>query len=88
MHFDGAVIREQNVTFGIVILRHQALRDPTQQHQMQRFGLAAFGPMPIVLMAQDAAGTPTYYGRQDIVNFLSSVPLEAIPWRRYMVAAA
>jgi hypothetical protein len=36
-------------------------------------------------MSQDSRGTPTYYGRHDIVRFLASVPMEAIPWRQYTV---
>jgi hypothetical protein len=49
--------------------------------------IAAFQPvfpgLPVVLMAQDARGTPTCYGRQDIARFLASVPPSAIPWRQY-----
>jgi hypothetical protein len=33
-------------------------------------------------MAQDRA---TYYGRQDIVKFMVSIPLHAIPWRKYTI---
>jgi hypothetical protein len=39
--------------------------------------------MPVVLMAQDSRGTPTYYGRPDLSRFLANTPLGAIPWRRY-----
>jgi hypothetical protein len=41
--------------------------------------------VPVVLMAQDYHGTPTYYGRQDIARFMADVPLEAIPWKEYTV---
>jgi hypothetical protein len=34
-------------------------------------------------MVQDGRGTPTYYGRPDIVDLLASVPMDAIPWQRY-----
>jgi hypothetical protein len=44
----------------------------------------AFG-VPVVLMAQDGLGRPTFYGRQDIARFLSGVPLNAIPWREYTI---
>ena len=43
----------------------------------------AFPGMPVVLMAQDSRGTPTYYGRPDLSRFLANTPLGAIPWRRY-----
>ena len=44
-----------------------------------------FPGVPVVLMAQDAQGTPTFFGRKDIVQFLASVPLGSIPWREYSV---
>nr|WP_302578128.1 hypothetical protein [Methanobrevibacter arboriphilus] len=42
-----------------------------------------FPGTPVVLMAQDSRGTPTYYGRRDIVNFMANVPIEAVPWKKY-----
>lgn len=39
--------------------------------------------MPIALMAQNARGIPTYYGRKDIVNFLARIDMRRIPWKRY-----
>lgn len=44
-----------------------------------------FGGAPVVLMAQDSRGTPTYFGRPDIAEFLSHVPHSAIPWKHYTV---
>jgi hypothetical protein len=45
-----------------------------------------FGGIPTVLMAQDFQGTPTYYGRSDIAEFMASVPLEAVRWKEYTVS--
>ena len=42
-----------------------------------------FPGLPVLLMAQDSSGRPTYYGRQDISRFMASVPVRAIPWREY-----
>jgi len=83
MRFQGALITEQNVTFGIVIVKPYVLNNPAQVDSMRTLGMRAFGPVPIVLMAQNHKGTPTYYGRKDIVNFLAKVPIHAIPWREY-----
>ena len=47
-------------------------------------GISVFG-VPVVLMAQDGRGTPTFYGRKDIANFMSGVPLNVIPWREYTI---
>jgi hypothetical protein len=85
MTFQGAVIREQGVTFAVVIVKQHVIGNSIEARRT----IAAFQPvfpgLPIVLMAQDSRGTPTYYGRQDIARFLASVPLKAIPWKQYTV---
>ena len=83
MKFQGALIKEQGVRFGIVVVKSNVLNHPSEAETMQYFGVRAFGPIPIILMAQNSRGTPTYYGRRDIVNFLSKTPMQAIPWREY-----
>ena len=71
MRFQGAVIKEQGITFGIVVVKPSVLQTPSSRANMQRFGVQAFGIMPIVLMAQNARGVPTYWGRKDVVGVLS-----------------
>jgi hypothetical protein len=88
MTFEGAVIKEQGITFAVVVVRRSTLNNPTQREEVaESFARQAFGGLPVVLMAQDGRGTPTYWGRQDLARFLSGVPLEAIPWKRYTIAA-
>lgn len=87
LDFQGAVIKEQGVTFGIVIVKRGVLNRPDQRDEMARFGRRVFGSIPIVLMEQDSRGVPTYWGRHDIVRFLSQVLIEQIPWKQYTVAA-
>lgn len=82
MRFQGAVVREQGVEFAIVVVKPQVLDCRSEGEQMITAWRARFG-VPVVLMAQDSRGTPTYFGRTDIVRFLSRVPLRAIPWREY-----
>lgn len=85
MTFEGAVVREQGVTFAVVIVKRHVVDNRTTAGE----AIAAFQPyfsgLPVVLMAQDAWGTPTYFGRQDIARFLAGVPVNAIPWKRYTV---
>ncbi len=83
MRFQGAKITEQGITFGIVIVKESVLRDSQATTQMQGFGKRAFGSIPIVLMAQDHRGTPTYKGRKDIVNFLANIRPERIPYSEW-----
>lgn len=83
MKFQGALVKEQGVTFGIVIVKPRVLNNPSEADSMRAFGTRVFGPMPIILMAQNSRGIPTYSGRRDIVKFLANVPIQAIPWREY-----
>jgi hypothetical protein len=85
MTFQGAVIREQGVTFAVVIVKKHVIDSSTEAGRAIAAFQPAFPGLPVVLMAQDARGTPTYFGRQDIARFLASVPLSAIPWKQYTV---
>jgi hypothetical protein len=87
MQFEGAVIKEQGVTFAIVIVKANVLDNRSEADGLiTTFQLQAFGSIPVVLMAQNSRGTPRYYGRTDIVRFLSHVPVHAIPWKRYSLS--
>ena len=83
MQIDGAVIREQGITFAVVVVKREVLNTNSQAQDAIRSFMPAFPGMPVVLMAQDHRGVPTYYGRQDISRFMSSVPVHRIPWKRY-----
>jgi hypothetical protein len=83
MRFQGAVVREQGQTFAVVVVQRHVLNTQTTASDAIASFSPAFPGMPVVLMAQDHSGRPTYYGREDISRFLSRVPLRAIPWREY-----
>lgn len=83
MQFEGAVIREQGVTFAVVVVKRQTLDDQAQAQEVIQQFAPMFGGVPVVLMAQDSRGTPTYFGRRDLSRFLANVPMRAIPWKRY-----
>lgn len=85
MKFQGSLIKEQGVTFAIVIVKRHILNCSTEAEKAIRSFRTVFGYTPIVLMAQDTSGTPTWYGRTDIVRFLRNVPMHAIPWKEYTV---
>jgi hypothetical protein len=75
MHFQGAVIKEQCVTFRIIIIKPHVLQSENDKSQMQNFEYSAFGRIPIILMTHDSWGVPTYYGSKDIVNSLSRISI-------------
>jgi hypothetical protein len=83
MTFDGAVVREQGVTFGIAAVRRGLLSQSAARDRSLAQFQAYFGGLPVVLMEQNGAGTPTWYGRPDLTRFLQNVPVGSIPWKRY-----
>lgn len=82
---DGAVIKEQGVTFAIVVVKHHVLQSTTDKENALRAFSPLFPRLPLILMAQDSRGIPTYFGRRDIVNFLANVDPGRISWKRYTV---
>lgn len=83
MTFEGALITEQRVTFAIVIVKPYVLTSSDRENV--RSGYKRFFPtgIPIILMAQNSRGTPTYHGKPDIVKFLANLDFRRIPWKRY-----
>lgn len=85
MSFDGALIKEQGVTFAIVVVKPYVLTSPEKESIRQSF-IHFFGNIPIILMAQNSRGIPTYDGRKDIVRFLANIHPSRIPWKHYTAA--
>jgi hypothetical protein len=85
MQIDGAVVREQGITFAVVAVKRHVVENRSEANQ----AIASFAPvfpgMPIVLMGKDSRGRATYYGRTDIARFLSRVSVNALPWKRFTI---
>ena len=85
MTIHGAVIIEQGVTFAIVAVRSTVTQYTVRSTRMRRALSVYFPNMPIILMSQDSSGTPHFYGRKDIVDFLKTIRLDQIPWKEYHI---
>ena len=85
MRVQGAVIREQGQTFAVVVVKSHVVQNRAEATSAISSFTPIFGGVPVVLMAQDSRGRPTYFGRPDISRFMASVPLRAIPWREYSI---
>lgn len=87
MQFDGALVKEQSITFAIVVVKSYVLNNSFQRDEA-RSNFKKFFPsgIPIILMAQDSRGIPTYQGRKDIVSFLSGINHRRIPWKTYFAS--
>ncbi len=87
MRFQGAAIKEQGVTFAIVLVKYHVVNNRIDAGKMIQNFQPVFPGIPIVLMGQDSSGRPYYFGREDIVKFLSKVPISAIPWKWYTASS-
>lgn len=83
MRMEAAVIREQGVEFAVVVVKRSVLSFKPDADNFIRLCRPIFGSKPVVLMAQDSRGIPTYYGRPDLVRFLANTHPGRLPWRRY-----
>jgi hypothetical protein len=83
MSFDAALVREQSVTFAVVVVNNHAVSSESSRRQAVGAFSTHFPGVPIVLMAQDGRGCPTFWGRSDIVRFLAGVPISALPWKHF-----
>ncbi len=83
MKLQGAVIKEQGITFAIVIVKQFVIQSQFEFQKAATAFSGYFPGMPIVLMAQDSRGVPTYRGRKDIVRFLVNLHPSRIPWKEY-----
>ncbi|MBP2634020.1 MAG: hypothetical protein H6Q70_4648 [Firmicutes bacterium] len=85
MIINGAVIKEQGVTFAIISVKQHITRyTVTTVNARQKFSYF-FPNMPIILMSQNEQGTPRYVGRKDIVDFLKTIRVDQIPWKEYNI---
>lgn len=76
-------MKEQGVTFAIVIVKPRILQSQFESQRASQACSGHFPGLPIVLMAQDSREVPTYWGRKDIVNFLARLHVSLIPWKEY-----
>lgn len=83
MRFQGAHLEEQGVEFAVVVVKPHVVQSRLEAGRAQLAFQPVFPGLPIVLMTQDSSGTPTYFGRPDLADFLARVPLDAIPWQEF-----
>jgi len=86
MKFQGSVIREQGIAFAIVIVKKQVIDNRSEAENAIRTFMPVFPSLPIILMAQDSRGGPTYFGRPDIAKLMAQVPIHAVPWKEYTIS--
>lgn len=86
MNLHGAVIREQNVIFAVVIVKSHVISADSTANRTREALRSYFPGMPLVLAAQDSRGRFEYLGRPDLVKFLASISAGRIPWKEYTIS--
>jgi len=89
MTIDGAIVKEQGVTFCIVIVKQSAMSTTTQAAETReafQTSIRDFAGLPLILASQDSRGRFEYQGRTDLVSFLASIDASRIPWKRYTLS--
>jgi hypothetical protein len=83
MQFTGAVVRDRSFNFAVAIVKPTVLRSTHEATKVQLAFAPVFRGMPVVLMAQDEVGTPTFHGRADLVEILRHTNLDQVHWKVY-----
>jgi len=83
MQFEAAVMKTAGVTFAVVVVKPAVISNARDANSI----IAAFQKVldgkPVVLMAENGAEGPSYYGRGDITSLVSTVPVNSIPWQKF-----
>jgi hypothetical protein len=85
MQVQAAAISIQGMNFAVVIAGPDLLANQGEADMTIKELSPTFGGVPVVLMAQSEAGSPTYYGDPELVELLRGVPVDEMPWKEYSV---
>ena len=83
--YRGLKLDFQGTNFLVVMVRPALLKNKERARQwIEHFREHEFRTGPVILMAQpELDGIPVYYGRTDITNHLSSLPVLTYHWQEY-----
>lgn len=79
----AALVREQGVTFAVVMVKNHVLTSPTTSDQMIRAASVALGCQLVVLMGE--SNQRLRGNRQDVVNFVSRLHPSRLPWKKWNI---
>ncbi len=82
MTFDAALVKEQGVTFAVVLVKSHMFNFITSKKDAISTYRPYFPGVRIILARQQPGGME-YYGDNKIVAFLSSIHHSQLPWKRY-----
>lgn len=85
----AALVREEGKTFGVLLLNQNAFDQDDVRTKMilDAPSLSVFAGHPVVVAVQDeVTGRARCAGPRDLVNLVSRVSIEDLPWRTYRVS--
>ena len=85
MKFQGTVIEHQGIRFALVLVGEDVLEVPGRARDTIPHLQSVFQDMSIVLMARNRQGTPTYFGRPDIIAKMDDISMRGLEWKDYSV---
>ncbi|HXX20332.1 MAG TPA: hypothetical protein VEJ46_13090 [Candidatus Acidoferrum sp.] len=83
MQFEAAVMNADGTLFAVVIVKPDVLSNLPEANSIIAALEKVLDGKPVVLMAQNHSGAPTYYGRGDIAGFMATIPVNSIPWQKF-----
>lgn len=78
MRFEAAMLKYHDSNFAVVAVKPAVLANKARAAITKRAYARCFSPTPVVLMAKDAKGKPSYYGRPDLVGAIAALPPNSI----------
>jgi hypothetical protein len=82
----GSVMTEQGISFAVVQVHSYTVETQAEAEDAIHSYSKLFPGLPVVLMAVGGERSPTYWGRQDLANYMAHVPSKHVPWRRFSFA--
>ena len=85
MEINAAVVRNDEFTFAVIIVKREVLENSFSIRQARDIFKKYFPLYTIVLMAQDERYNGVFDGPEDIVEYLSEIDIRKLPWSTYTI---
>ena len=79
----AALVREQNITFAVAIMKDHVLNNPSTENQQIQAVASALGCQLVVLLGE--RNRKLRGNRKDVVDFVASIDPARLPWKKYSV---
>jgi len=79
----AALVREQGITFAVVLVKNHVLNCASTSDQMVRAASSALGCPLVVLMGE--SNCKLRGNRRDVVNFVSRIHPSRLPWKTWTI---